>query len=139
MGCYGIGVGRLCASVCEESHDEFGPIWPITIAPWEAQICVLRVDQEEPKRVGEELYKALRKAGVETVIDDRAVSAGVVFSEADLIGAPIRLTVSPRNLADGMIELSTRDKRIKRQVPVSEALAAVLELKAQLFAEIEGN
>ncbi|MPN62144.1 Proline--tRNA ligase [bioreactor metagenome] len=139
MGCYGIGVGRLCASVCEESHDEYGPIWPITIAPWEAQICVLRVDQEEPKRVGEELYNALRKAGVETVIDDRAVSAGVVFSEADLIGAPIRLTVSPRNLADGMIELSTRDKRIKRQVPVSEALTAVLELKAQLFAEIEGN
>ena len=59
-----------------------------------------------------------------------------MFSEADLIGAPIRLTVSPRNLADGMIELTTRDKRIKKQVPVSEALCAVLELKAQLFAEI---
>ena len=139
MGCYGIGVGRLCASVCEESHDEYGPIWPISIAPWEAQICVLRADQEEPKRVGEELYKALQKAGVETILDDRAVSAGIVFSEADLIGAPIRLTVSPRNLADGMIELTTRDKRIKRQVPVGEALSAVLELKATLFAEIEGN
>lgn len=139
MGCYGIGVGRLAASVCEESHDAFGPVWPITIAPWEAQICVLRADQEEPKRVGEELYAALTKAGVETILDDRAVSAGVVFSEADLIGAPIRLTVSPRNLSDGMIELSTRDKRIKRQVPIADTLPAVLDLKAQLFAEIEGK
>ncbi len=136
MGCYGIGVGRLAASVCEESHDDYGPIWPISIAPWEAQICVLRADQEEPKRVGEELYAALQKAGVDTIIDDRTVSAGVVFSEADLVGAPIRLTVSPRNLADGMIELTTRDKRIKKQVPVAEALSTVLALKAQLFAEI---
>ncbi|MEN6339709.1 MAG: proline--tRNA ligase, partial [Clostridiaceae bacterium] len=137
MGCYGIGVGRLSASVCEESHDEYGPVWPISIAPWEAQICVLRADQEEPKRVGEELYAALTKAGVETIIDDRPVSAGVVFSEADLIGAPIRLTVSPRNLADGMVELTTRDKSVKRQVPVAEALSAVLALKAELFQAIE--
>lgn len=137
MGCYGIGVGRLAASVCEESHDDFGPVWPISIAPWEAQICVLRADQEEPKRVGEELYAALQKAGVETILDDRPLSAGVVFSEADLLGAPIRLTVSPRNLADGMIELTTRDKSVKRQVPIAEALQAVLELKTALFARIE--
>ncbi len=139
MGCYGIGVGRLAASVCEESHDDYGPIWPISIAPWEAQICVLRADQEEPKRVGEELYAALTKAGVEAIIDDRPVSAGVVFSEADLIGAPIRLTVSPRNLADGMIELTTRDKSVKRQVPVAETLTAVLALKQELFDRIEGT
>ncbi len=139
MGCYGIGVGRLAASVCEESHDDYGPIWPISLAPWEAQICVLRADQKEPKRVGEELYAALTKAGVETIIDDRPVSAGVVFSEADLIGAPIRLTVSPRNLADGMIELTTRDKSVKRQVPVAEALSAVLALKQELFDRIEGT
>ena len=137
MGCYGIGVGRLAASVCEESHDEFGPIWPISIAPWEAQICVLRADQEEPKRVGSELYAALQKAGVETLLDDRPVSAGVVFSEADLLGAPIRVTVSPRNLSGGMVELTARDKSVKRQVPVDEAVRAVLELKAELFARIE--
>lgn len=139
MGCYGIGVGRLAASVCEESHDDYGPIWPITITPWEAQVCVLRADQEEPKRVGEELYAALQKAGVDTIMDDRTISAGVMFSEADLIGAPIRLTVSPRNLAAGMVELTTRDKRVKRQVPVSETLAAVLELKKELFDQIEGD
>ena len=73
---------------------------------------------------------------METIIDDRMVSAGVVFSEADLIGAPIRLTVSPRNLADGMVELTTRDKRVKKQVPVAEALGAVLALKAELLAEL---
>ncbi|HQQ40902.1 MAG TPA: His/Gly/Thr/Pro-type tRNA ligase C-terminal domain-containing protein, partial [Clostridia bacterium] len=127
------------ASVCEESHDDYGPIWPISLAPWEAQICVLRADQEEPKRVGEELYAALTKAGVEAIIDDRPVSAGVVFSEADLIGAPIRLTVSPRNLADGMIELTTRDKSVKRQVSVAETLTAVLALKQELFDRIEGT
>ena len=63
----------------------------------------------------------------------------MVFSEADLIGAPIRLTVSPRNLANGMVELTTRDKNVKRQVPVSEAVSAVLELKKSLFAEIESR
>lgn len=139
MGCYGIGVGRLAASVCEESHDEYGPVWPITIAPWEVQICVLRADQEEPKRIGEELYLALEKAGVDTILDDRPVSAGVVFSEADLIGAPIRATVSPRNLKDGMIELTTRDKRVKKQVPVAEALNAILALRSELFSEIDAT
>jgi prolyl-tRNA synthetase len=61
MGCYGIGVGRLAASVCEESHDAYGPIWPITIAPWEVQVCILRADQEEPRRIGNELYEALER------------------------------------------------------------------------------
>ena len=97
--------------------------------------CSARI-RRSPSASAKELYAALAKAGVETIIDDRAVSAGVVFSEADLIGAPIRLTVSPRNLADGMIELTTRDKRVKKQVPVCEALSTVLALKAQLFAEI---
>jgi len=139
MGCYGIGVGRLAASVCEESHDEYGPIWPISIAPWEVQVCILRADKEEPKRIGTELYEALEKAGVDVIMDDRLVSAGVVFSEADLIGAPIRVTVSPRNLKDGMVELTTRDKRVKKQVPVVEALDAVLGLRKELFAEIENT
>ena len=139
MGCYGIGVGRLCASVCEESHDAYGPVWPITIAPWEAQVCVLRADQEEPRRAGEALYEALCRSGVETLLDDRVVSAGVLFSEADLLGAPIRVTVSPRTLAEGNVELTTRDKRTKRLVPLAEAAEAVRTLKAELFQEIEGN
>jgi prolyl-tRNA synthetase len=76
-----------------------------------------------------------KRAGVDTILDDRPVSAGVVFSEADLIGAPIRATVSPRNLKDGMIELTTRDKRVKKQVPLAEALNAILALRSELSAK----
>ncbi len=136
MGCYGIGVGRLCASVCEESHDEFGPIWPITIAPWEAHICCLRADQPESGQTANALYDALQKAGIETVLDDRPVSAGIVFSEADLLGVPIRITVSPRNLKEGVVELTTRDKSVQRKVPVAEAVQAVLALRQELYDEI---
>lgn len=139
MGCYGIGVGRLCASVCEESHDEYGPVWPISIAPWEAEVCILRADQADVHETGESIYTALQKAGVETLIDDRSVSAGVLFSDADLLGAPIRVTVSPRNQKEGVIELSTRDKRLKKQVLIADAVKEVLALKAELFAEIDAR
>ena len=136
MGCYGIGVGRLCASVCEESHDAYGPIWPISIAPWEAHICCLRADSEETRSVAHTLYAALEDAGVETMLDDRSISAGIMFSDADLLGAPIRITVSPRNLAEGVVELTTRDKSVQRKVPIAEACEAVKALKADLFAQI---
>ncbi len=139
MGCYGIGVGRLCASVCEESHDEYGPVWPISIAPWEVEVCILRADQADVRETGESIYAALQKAGVDTLIDDRPVSAGVLFSDADLLGAPIRVTVSPRNQKEGVIELSTRDKRVKKQVLIADAVKEVLALKAELFAEIDAR
>ena len=139
MGSYGIGVGRLSAAVCEESHDEYGPIWPITIAPWEAHICCLRADADDIRLIGNALYDELQKAGVETVIDDRSVSAGIMFSDADLLGIPIRITVSPRNCKEGVVELSTRDKRVQRKVPVAEAASAVLALKRELFDEIEAK
>ncbi len=139
MGCYGIGVGRLCASVCEESHDDYGPIWPISIAPWEAHICCLRADAEETRSVATQLYDALQKADVETMLDERAVSAGNMFSDADLLGAPIRITVSPRNLNEGVVELTTRDRRIVRKVPVAAAAEAVRALKTELFAEIAAH
>ena len=139
MGCYGIGVGRLAASVCEESHDGYGPIWPISIAPWEAHICVLRADQGDTQAVADKLYASLEDLGVETLIDDRAISAGIMFSEADLLGLPIRVIVSPRNLAEGVVELSTRDKRVQKKVLLADAPEEVLQLKKQLFDEINGR
>ena len=90
MGCYGIGVGRLMASVCEEKHDQYGPIWPITIAPWEVEICALRADNQDVKAQAAKLYDALTQAGAEVLLDDRAVSAGFMFSDADLFGCPVR-------------------------------------------------
>ena len=92
MGCYGIGVGRLAASICEAYHDDFGPIWPITIAPWEVHICCLRADDEETKKTADKLYQNLQSSGVEVVYDDReGIRPGAMFSDADLLGVPIRL------------------------------------------------
>ena len=135
MGCYGIGVGRLMASVCEAKHDQYGPIWPITIAPWEVEICALRADNSEVKAAANELYESL-SATAETLLDDRAVSAGFMFSDADLFGCPVRLVISPKTLARGVIELSTRDKSVKEDVALADAPRRVQELIEELRAQV---
>ena len=112
MGCYGIGVGRLMASICQVSHDKFGPIWPMSIAPWQVHLCALRVDDPSVKETADKLYEELKRAGVEVIYDDRDVSAGVMFSDADLLGVPLRLIVSPRTLERGAVEFSARDKSL---------------------------
>lgn len=132
MGCYGIGVGRLAASVCEAHHDDFGPIWPITIAPWEIHLCCLRSDDAEAKACADELYKTLQNKGIEVIYDDRNVRPGVMFSDADLLGVPIRLVVSPRNMKESVVELSTRDKSVQEKVPVSDVVARVESLIQEL-------
>jgi prolyl-tRNA synthetase len=86
MGCYGIGVGRLAASVCEAHHDEYGPIWPMSIAPWQVHLCAVRYDDESVKSIADNLYNELMESGIEVIYDDRNVSAGVMFSDADLLG-----------------------------------------------------
>lgn len=139
MGCYGIGVGRMAASICEAHHDEYGPIWPISIAPWEVQLCCLRVDDQETKDTSDRIYKGLQSIGVEVIYDDRDIRPGAMFSDADLIGAPIRVVVSPRNLKESVVEITTRDKTTKEMIPVSEAVNYVKELKEKLFAEIESK
>ena len=95
MGCYGIGVGRLAASVCEVHHDDYGPIWPITIAPWEVHLlCALR-RPGNPQAFADKLYDELQKERIEVIYDDRKATAGVMFSDADLLGVPVRVIVSP--------------------------------------------
>ena len=91
MGCYGIGVGRAAAAVIEQSHDKYGPIWPITIAPFEVQIVGLNTNKEPVREACEALYKGLLAAGIDVLYDDRNKKAGFTFSDADLIGAPLRL------------------------------------------------
>ena len=98
MGCYGIGVGRLAASVCEAHHDEYGPIWPKAIAPWQVHLCAVRVDDEEVRAYADKLYEDLQNAGIEVIYDDRSVRAGVMFADADLLGIPLRIIVSPKNM-----------------------------------------
>ncbi len=139
MGCYGIGVGRLAASICEAHHDEYGPIWPITIAPWEIQVCCLRVDDEASKDVADTLYKELQQAGADVIYDDRDVRPGAMFSDADLIGAPIRVVVSPRNLKESCVEITTRDKSVKEMIPVEQAKEYILNLKQKLIDDINAK
>ena len=130
MGCYGIGVGRLCASICQESHDDYGPIWPMAIAPWQVEVCNLRVDDAEVKETADKLYADLQAAGVEVLYDDRDIRPGVMFADADLFGIPVRAIVSPKTLAAGCIEIAARDKSFKENVPVAEA-ATWLKAKVQ--------
>ena len=122
MGCYGIGVGRLFASVCEVSRDEYGPIWPMSIAPWQVHICAIRIDNDEVRETSVKLYADLTEAGIEVLYDDRTTSAGVMFSDADLLGVPIRVTISPKTCARSVIEVSTRDKSFSEDVPVGSAV-----------------
>lgn len=122
MGCYGIGIGRLAASVCEVRHDEHGPIWPIAIAPWQVHLCCVRADDSEVKQVADNLYTELQKANIEVIYDDRLVSAGAMFSDADLLGVPIRVIVSPRNLKENCCEIVARDKSLNLKVSVPKVL-----------------
>lgn len=139
MGCYGIGVGRLMASVCEEHHDQYGPVWPISIAPWEIEICALRADQAHVKEEANKLYKSLMDEGYEVLFDDRTVSAGFMFSDADLLGSPVRIVISPKTLDRGVVEIATRDKTIKEDVPLECAMQRTKEVVAELYARINSH
>lgn len=125
MGCYGIGVGRLAASVCEAHHDEYGPIWPKAIAPWQVHLCAVRVDDEEVRAYADKLYEDLRNAGIEVIYDDRSVRAGVMFADADLLGIPLRIIVSPKNMKQGVVEVASRDKTLKTQIPLENVMEEI--------------
>ncbi len=133
MGCYGIGIGRLAAAVCEAHHDDHGPIWPMAIAPWQVHLCAVRADDAQVKQCAETLYEALQRQGVEVLFDDRSVSAGVMFSDADLLGVPLRLIVSPRNCKEQVAELVSRDKSLQRKLPLAQAAMTAAQLVRELL------
>ena len=135
MGCYGIGVGRLAAAVCEVRHDDYGPIWPMAIAPWQVQLCALKAVDAQVKETAEKLYDELTKAGIEVIFDDRSVSAGVMFSDADLLGVPLRLVVSPKTCKKGIVEFSARDKSFKEDLLPEAVCQAVKEKIQQMMVD----
>ena len=128
MGCYGIGVGRLAAAICEAHHDEHGPIWPISVAPWQIHLCAVRSDDSEVKACADRLYAELQDRRIEVIYDDRTVRAGEMFAEADLLGVPVRAVVSPRNLKQGYVEIVSRDKTLSESVPVESAVSKLIEI-----------
>ena len=134
MGCYGIGVGRLCASICQESHDKFGPIWPMPIAPWQVEVCNLRSDDETVNNTANALYEELMNKGVEVLYDDRNIRPGAMFADADLLGVPVRVVVSPKTCDKGVVEVSFRDKSFKGEFAIEEAATKIKEL---VQAELE--
>ena len=128
MGCYGIGVGRLAASICEAHHDDYGPIWPLAVAPWQVHLCAVRADDAQVQAYADKLYEELQDKGVEVLYDDRRVSAGVMFSDADLIGVPFRVIVSLRNRKQNIIEIVSRDKSLSANVSMTSAVEEIMKI-----------
>ena len=120
MGCYGIGVGRLLAAAIEQNHDDKGIMFPTPIAPYQVHLVGLNLSDPDVASAADALYQTLWDAGLETLFDDRVdESAGVKLNDADLLGLPVRLLVSPRNLRSGMVELKGRAESEATMVPAN--------------------
>jgi prolyl-tRNA synthetase len=122
MGCYGLGLSRLMAAVIEQNHDEKGIIWPPSLAPYQIYLCPLYKEGTKVEEVAEKLYTELEAAGLEVLFDDRQESPGVKFNDADLLGMPLRLTVSPRTLEKNSVELKKRAEKESELVPLAEVV-----------------
>ena len=140
MGSYGIGVGRLMACAAELHHDEHGLIWPITIAPYQVHLVVLISKGENSSlEKANQLYSELQGSGIEVLYDDRAESPGVKFNDADLIGIPIRLTVSERALKLGGVEVKMRYQADRKVIPFEQIIDYIKTEIANLLAQLDKN
>lgn len=127
MGCYGIGIGRTVAAAIEQSHDDQGIVWPMTLAPYQVIITPVNVKEASLAAAAESLYHELSERGVETLLDDRDERAGVKFKDADLIGIPLRITIGPKKLSEGCVELRVRRSGEVRTLPIERTAEAVRE------------
>jgi prolyl-tRNA synthetase len=130
MGSYGIGVERAMATIVEVHNDERGIVWPVTVAPFEVVVVIAQQDDREVAEAGEQVYAALADAGVEVIVDDRPVRAGVKFSDAELVGIPFRVTVGKRGLATGSAELTDRATGSTVSIPLDDLAKHVREAVA---------
>jgi prolyl-tRNA synthetase len=137
MGSYGIGVGRLLACAAEEYHDEFGLMWPVSLAPYPVHLVVLSSKDGTAEEAAEKLYADLKDAGLEPLYDDRDERAGVKFNDADLIGLPIRVTVSARSLENGGFEVKRRDAEGKQIIPAEETVSVISDMLREMDQEIK--
>lgn len=138
MGCYGIGVNRIIASLCETRYDDGGLMWPLSIAPYELLIIPLNIGDEQVMGVANRCYEELLAAGVDVLFDDRKARPGFKFKDADLIGIPLRLVIGGRGLKEGEVEIKWRSDTDAEKVPVDSAVSSILErLTAQRAKEAE--
>jgi len=128
MGSYGIGVERAMAVIAEVHHDEAGLTWPVQVAPAEVDVIMVSVRDEAVRAAAEAIYAALQAAGHDVIIDDRDERPGVKFKDAELIGFPVRVSVGSRDLAEGMVEVVSRDSGERERVPVDQAVKHVQDL-----------
>jgi prolyl-tRNA synthetase len=137
MGSYGIGIGRLLACVAEAHHDEHGLVWPITVAPFQIHLVLLRgKDTPRAEEIADTFYSSLQTAGIEVLYDDRYESPGVKFTDADLIGCPVRITISERALSQGGVEMKLRHEQEKVIIPLVETVAHLLSVIQSLQKDI---
>jgi len=142
MGSYGIGSGRLLASIAEEFNDDYGLILPITVAPYQVHLVELAGKKDQRQRVhdiAEKLYHDLQAEGIEVLFDDRDESPGVKFNDADLIGIPLRLTVGHRALNEGGVEAKLRSESEKSLIPLDQVVEKCQSIIQGLFEEIESS
>ena len=135
MGCYGIGVGRLLGAAIESRHDDDGIIFPSNIAPYEIHLVSLNPGDDDIAQAADDVYDQLTAAGLEVLYDDRDESAGIKFSDADLLGMPLRVTVSRRSMREGRnteLKLRSRD----RDTAIIEPIANVAQASKQLLSEV---
>ena len=140
MGCYGIGAGRLMASVIETNNDDNGIVWPITIAPYQVYLVSLATKRTpEVTETAERIYAQLQEVGIEILYDDRDERAGVKFNDADLLGVPIRLTVGARGVKSGIVELKLRRSDELLELPLDDIVNQVRGVVDDETARILAN
>ncbi|MBI5233280.1 MAG: proline--tRNA ligase [Deltaproteobacteria bacterium] len=131
MGCYGIGIGRTVAAAIEQNHDEDGIIWPVPIAPFHVHIVPVNMSNPPTAAAAEEFYSAFRENSIDVLLDDRDERAGVKFKDADLIGVPLRITISSKTLDKGSIEMKLRSEKQSTLVRREDALARAIDILGQ--------
>ena len=128
MGSYGIGPARIAAAAIEQRADERGIVWPRSIAPWQIQLVALGKAGDEVSAAAERIYEELRVAGAEVLYDDRDAGTGEKLTDAELLGCPLRLTVGPRGLAEGVIEAQLRESGAEERLATANGSTAALDL-----------
>ena len=137
MGCYGIGIDRLMASIVERHHDENGICWPASVAPFQVVLVDLAGGDPHVSEVAASVYGALAGAGIEVLYDDRDDRAGVKFNDADLMGIPVRLTVGGRGVKRGAAELKVRRSGEMKDVPLGDGLAEAVKKALESVERVE--